>query len=265
MDALYIRVSTDRQTTENQFEDLLQVAERDGSGRDWTQIRDLLSRSIVEEEVGPPGSTRTVYRVNPPTLEQLAALSIYVEQGRSSRKGARCRPLFQRLKKDAALRKFDRLLVWKVSRLGRDMREVISTVYELADLGVTVLPIKSQTGPINSTMGRLLWAIQAWYAEMENEERAEAIKAGQARAMANGKKVGRPKAIFDRDEVVRLRDNEGLSWSKIAERVGVSVGTVRRAYKAMRRVGPPGSGLNEVGKLNAKFISHQESAPRILQ
>ena len=65
MDALYFRVSTDRQTTENQFEDLLQVAERDGSGRDWTQIRDLLSRSIVEEEVGPPGSTRTVYRVNP--------------------------------------------------------------------------------------------------------------------------------------------------------------------------------------------------------
>ncbi len=31
------------------------------------------------------------------------------------------------------------LLVWKVSRLGRDMREVISTVYELAALGVTVI------------------------------------------------------------------------------------------------------------------------------
>ncbi|PYT29346.1 MAG: hypothetical protein DMG57_12015 [Acidobacteria bacterium] len=44
------------------------------------------------------------------------------------------------MKRDAAQRKFDRLLVWKVSRLGRDMREVISTVYELADLGVTVTP-----------------------------------------------------------------------------------------------------------------------------
>jgi DNA invertase Pin-like site-specific DNA recombinase len=36
--------------------------------------------------------------------------------------------------------------VWKVFRLGRDMREVIATVYELADLGVTVIPVKSQTG-----------------------------------------------------------------------------------------------------------------------
>ena len=42
------------------------------------------------------------------------------------------------------------------------MREVIGTVYELADLGITVVPIKSQTGPINSTLGKLLWAIQAW-------------------------------------------------------------------------------------------------------
>ncbi len=232
MDALYFRVSTDRQTIENQFGDLLEVAERDGSGRDWAQIRDLLSRSIVEEEVGPPGSTRTVYRVNHSLVEPLADLSIYVEQGRSSRKGSQPRPLFQRLKKDAGLRKFDRLLVWKVSRLGRDMREVISTVYELADLGVTVVPVKSQTGPISSTMGKLLWAIQAWFAEMENEERAEAIKAGQARALASGKKVGRPRKILDREEVVRLRDKEGLSWSPIAEKLGAGTGTVRRVYQS---------------------------------
>jgi DNA invertase Pin-like site-specific DNA recombinase len=95
-------------------------------------------------------------------------------------------------------RKFDRLLVWKVSRLGRDTREVISTVYELADLGITVVPIKSQTGPISSTMGKLVWAIQAWYAEMENSEKSESIKAGQARARAGGKHVGRPRRVFNR-------------------------------------------------------------------
>lgn len=231
MDALYFWVSTDRQTTQNQCEDLLRVAEKDGSGRDWPQIRNLLSRAIVEEQMGAPGSTRMVYRVNSQIVEQLAAFSIYLEQGRPRRRGSRTRPLFQRLKKDAGLRKFDRLLVWKVSSLGCDMREVISTVYELGDLGVTVLPIKSQAGPINSRMGKLLWVIQAWFAEMENEERAEAIKVGQARALANGKKVGRPKAIFDRNQVVRLRDEEGLSWNKISERVGVSVGTVRRACR----------------------------------
>ena len=43
---------------------------------------------------------------------------------------------------------------------------MIATAYELADHGVTVVPIKSQTGAVTSTL--LLWAIQAWYAEMEN-------------------------------------------------------------------------------------------------
>jgi DNA invertase Pin-like site-specific DNA recombinase len=61
------------------------------------------------------------------------------------------------------------------------MREAIATVYELADLGVTVIPIKSETGPITSTMGRLLWATQAWYAEMKNSEKSDSIKAGPGR------------------------------------------------------------------------------------
>ncbi len=50
------------------------------------------------------------------------------------------------MRKDAALRKFEWVLVWKVTRLGRDMRDVITTVYELADLGITIVPLKSQTG-----------------------------------------------------------------------------------------------------------------------
>ena len=69
MDALYFRVSSDRQTTENQFDDLLHVAERDGSGRDWPRIRDLLAQCVYEE---PTASGRTVYRVRPEVVAQLA-------------------------------------------------------------------------------------------------------------------------------------------------------------------------------------------------
>jgi DNA invertase Pin-like site-specific DNA recombinase len=241
--ALYFRVSTDRQTTENQFRDLLQAAEKDDSGRNWTAINDLLSRCIVEETISGDGPDRTVFRVDPRIVEELTRLWVYVEQGRSSRKGSRSRPLFERLKRDAAQRKFDQVLVWKVSRLGRDMRQVIETVYMLADLGVTVFPIKSQTGPITSTMGRLLWAIQAWYAEMENDERSEAILAGQARARSLGRRIGRPKAIFDREEVVRLRDIERMSWAQIALRLKVGVGTVRRAYRASKGLAGPAKNM----------------------
>src|SRR5215831_2686966 len=232
MDALYFRVSSERQTTENQFEDLLQVAERDGSGRDWQRIRDDLSKCVIEDERNGPNGITTVYRIVPELAEKLARDCVYVEQGRSSKIGAKARPLFERMKRDAAGRKFDRLLVWKVSRLGRNMREVINTVYELADHGVIVYPVKSQTGPINSAMGKLLWAIQAWYAEMENEERSEALQAGQARARAAGKHVGRPEVVFDRSSVLKLR-NEGRSWSEIAKSAGVSVGSVRRAVQTL--------------------------------
>jgi len=236
---LYFRVSSERQTTENQFNDLLEVAERDGSSSDWGQIRQALARCVYEEQLTTSnGRNRIVFRVRPEVAAQLAAQCVYVEQGRSSKAGSAKRPLFEQMKRDAAQRKFDRLLVWKVSRLGRDMREVISTVYELADLGVTVIPVKSQTGPISSTMGKLLWAIQAWYGEMENVERSEAIQAGQARARAEGKAIGRPKVVFDRAEVVRLRQ-EGRSWSQIASALGVSSGSVRRACESQTAAPEP--------------------------
>ncbi len=114
----------------------------------------------------------------------------------------------------------------------RDRIEVVDPKLS-SDLGVTVVPVKSQTGPINSTMGKLLWAIQAWFAEMENEERADAIKAGQERALVSGKRIGRPKAVFDRHDVVRLRDQENMSWSQIASKLDVSATTIRRAYHSL--------------------------------
>ena len=162
--------------------------------------------------------------------------AVHIRRARKIRKeGRRTTALFEQMKREAAGRRFDRLWVWKVSRLGRDMREVVSTVYELADLGVTVIPVKSLTGPITSTMGRLLWAIQAWCAEMENDERSESIRAGHARARAGGKQIGRPRRIFDRQQVVTLRAQEKLSWPEIALKPGVEVGTVRRAYDALAR------------------------------
>ena len=132
VDGLHFRVSSDRQTTENQFEELLRIAEKDDSARDWCRIRQLLSQCVYAEELSSSsGGSRTIYRVHPAIVEELAAYCVYVEQGRSGKAGASRRPMFEQMKRDAALRKFDRLLVWKVSRLGRDMREVISTVYEL--------------------------------------------------------------------------------------------------------------------------------------
>ncbi len=175
---------------------------------------------------------RTLYRVDTAIAERLAKEWIYVEQGHTSKRGAQKRPLFERMKRDTSQRRFTRLLVWKVSRLGRDMREVIGTVYELADLGVTIVPVKSQTGPVNTAMDRLLWVIQAWYGKMENEERSENVRLGQARAMAQGKEIGRPREVGDDMEqrILALRAN-GHGYKVIANRTGVRRLTIRRILR----------------------------------
>ena len=51
-------------------------------------------------------------------------------------------------------------------------------------------------------------------------------------ARAKGKRIGRPKHVFRRDEVVRLRDQEGLSWRAVAVAVGVPVTTALNAYRS---------------------------------
>lgn len=43
--------------------------------------------------------------------------------------------------------------------------------------------------------------------------------------------MGRPPVIFDRDLVIRLRDQEHLSWPQITRRMGAGLGTVVRAYR----------------------------------
>ena len=114
MDGVYFRTSSERQTTENQFEDLLQVAEKDGSGRDWAAIRTKLSLCVRE---GAAAGQSNGLPCTAGSCHELARDCVYVEQGRSSKIEAGKRPLFEQMKRDAALRKFDRLSVWKVSPL----------------------------------------------------------------------------------------------------------------------------------------------------
>ena len=58
--------------------------------------------------------------------------------------------------------------------------------------------------------------------------RSERIRAGQARARAAGKQIGRPRKVLCPDFIIDLRE-QGLSWRAIARRMGVGLGTVRRA------------------------------------
>jgi DNA invertase Pin-like site-specific DNA recombinase len=94
--ALYLRVSTDGQTTDNQRLELLATAERAG----W----------IITE--------------------------IYEDAGISGAKGRDKRPAFDRLLKDAARRKFDIVAAWSVDRLGRSLQDLVSFLSDIHGYGI---------------------------------------------------------------------------------------------------------------------------------
>lgn len=80
-------------------------------------------------------------------------------------------------------------------------------------------------------MGKAMFTIIGAMAELERNVIRERVMAGleyaRQHGTKSGKAVGRPKRIFDRAEVVRLRES-GLSIEKIARQMRIGVGTVAR-------------------------------------
>ncbi len=93
-----------------------------------------------------------------------------------------------------ALREGDTLMVWKLDRLGRNLRHLINTVHDLTARGVGLKVLTGQGAAIDTTSaaGKLVFGIFAALAEFERELISERTVAGLASARARGRKGGRP-------------------------------------------------------------------------
>lgn len=93
-----------------------------------------------------------------------------------------------------ALRPGDTLIIWKLDRLGRDLRHLINTVHDLTgrDIGLKVLTGHGASIDTTTAAGKLVFGIFAALAEFERELIAERTVAGLASARARGRKGGRP-------------------------------------------------------------------------
>ena len=93
-----------------------------------------------------------------------------------------------------ALREGDTLVVWKLDRLGRNLRHLINTVHDLTARGVGLKVLTGQGAAIDTTSaaGKLVFGIFAALAEFERELISERTVAGLASARARGRKGGRP-------------------------------------------------------------------------
>jgi len=93
-----------------------------------------------------------------------------------------------------ALRKDDRLVVWKLDRLGRNLHHLVNTGNDLTARGIGLKVLTGQGAAIDTTTaaGKLVFGIFAALAESERELISERTIAGLASARARGRKGGRP-------------------------------------------------------------------------
>jgi len=138
------------------------------------------------------------------------------------------RPAMKQLLAAARRRQVDVICVSKIDRWGRSMSQFVSSVQELRSLGVRFIATSQgiDTDESNPT-SRLLLNMLAAFAEFERELIVERTRAGLDRAKAQGKQLGRPRAILDVHAAERLRAR-GASLCEISRRLKISPRTLRR-------------------------------------
>ena len=92
-----------------------------------------------------------------------------------------------------ALREGDTLVVWKLDRLGRNLRHLVNVVHDLTSRGIGLKVLTGQGATIDTTTpaGKLVFGIFASLAEFERDLISERTRAGLASARARGRKGGR--------------------------------------------------------------------------
>jgi DNA invertase Pin-like site-specific DNA recombinase len=185
--AIYVRVSTDGQTTANQELELRAWAERAG-------------HVVVE---------------------------VYADNGHSGSKSRSERPALDAALKDAVRRRFDVLAAWSVDRLGRSLQDLVATLQDLRGAGVDLF-LHQQALDTATPSGRAMYGMLGVFAEFERAMIVERVKAGLARARAQGKTLGRPRVAAKTEAAIRQLRAQGIGIRAIAKRAGCGVGTVQR-------------------------------------
>lgn len=145
--------------------------------------------------------------------------------------GARARrPALDRLLKDAWHGRFQAVVVWDLSRMARSTLNALQLLQEFQEMKIRLIAVK-QTFDTDTPLGRAFFTLAAMFAELEREILIERVRAGMARARAEGKQIGRPVRVLDLAEVQRLRER-GFSIRAIARRVGAPRSTVAKRLMA---------------------------------
>ena len=192
--ALYLRVSTDRQTTDNQRIELAAIAERRG----W-------------EVVGT-----------------------YEDNGISGAKGRDERPALDRMLKDAQRRRFDVVMVKAMDRLGRSLIDLLATMEHLKAAGVDLYIDRQNidtTMPMGKLLFQVTGAFAEFEREMIRSRIKAGLERARKYGTKSGRPIGRPKMPDARRRAIIEARARGLSIRAIAKELGASTATVQKVLR----------------------------------
>jgi DNA invertase Pin-like site-specific DNA recombinase len=190
--ALYLRVSTRDQTTDNQERELRAAAARMG-------------HEVVD---------------------------VYCDHAISGGKGRDKRPAFDKLHKDAARRKFDLVMAWSVDRLGRSLQDLVAFLEHLRATRVELFLHQQgldTTTPAGRAMFGMLSVFAEFEKAIIREGIAAGMARAQERGTKSGKAIGRPRIDERTRAGIRAAYFAGgVGMRAVAGQFGVGVETVRR-------------------------------------
>ena len=193
--ALYARVSTDRQSTENQLRELRESAERLG----W---------EVVAE---------------------------FVDRGISGAKGRKDRPQLDALMRGVARKDFDVVASWSVDRLGRSLVDLVGLLQELHATGVDLYLHQqgiNTTTPAGKALFQMMGVFAEFEREMIRERVAAGLARAKAKGTKSGNPIGRPAVGESVERQIRELRAQGVGMLKVAKLVGCGVSVVQRVDAA---------------------------------
>lgn len=154
----------------------------------------------------------------------------YVDRAVSGAKSSR--PALDRLMSDAAQRRFDVVLVWKLDRFGRSVLHMNQSLAQLRSYDIRfIATTQGIDTDFNNPMAGFLLQILSAVSEFERALIRDRVAAGIRSARAKGKRLGRPTRIADVQKLSRMHD-AGMSLREIAAKTGLSKGTVSNRLKS---------------------------------
>lgn len=140
----------------------------------------------------------------------------------------------RKLLDDVSQRKIDIVVCWKLDRLFRSLKDLVTTLQYFSDLGAGFISLKDQID-MTTASGRLLTHLLAAFAEFEAALIRERVRAGLTEAKRKGIKLGRP--IIVNPESVTILRRDGYSMSQISSRLGISKSAVHKTLSQKPRIG----------------------------